>query len=70
MENQKPITSFEHYSVDRSGFVVNTKTGRVLKADIVSKGYELVTLSNKSKVKREYIHRLVGQKPANLKRLP
>ena len=61
MDTQKPIPFFEKYIVTKSGDVFNSKTGKTLKPATVAKGYYSLTLSNKSKHRREYVHRLVGQ---------
>lgn len=64
------IAGFDAYNVNEQGLVVNTRTGRVLKPDIVWDGYERVTLSQNNKLKRFRVHRLVAeafiQNPNNL----
>lgn len=54
------IKDFEEYEVTGCGKVINTRTGRVLKPNITKYGYERVTLSQNSKIKRFYVHRLVA----------
>lgn len=60
MEIEKAIVGFESYKIHKDGYVTSTRSGRILKTDLVGKGYYLVTLSEKGNKKREYIHRLVG----------
>ena len=53
------IQGFEDYTISRTGEVVNTRTGRVLKYD-TSSPYRRVTLSKNGKTKRVSVHRLVA----------
>lgn len=54
------INGFESYEITGNGEVINTRTGRVLKPDVTKYGYERVTLSKYSQLKRFYVHRLVA----------
>lgn len=54
------IESFNRYTINEEGVVVNTETGKVLRTDLTSSGYRRVTLHQDGKVKRVTIHRLVA----------
>lgn len=55
------IEGCEHYTVDTEGNVINTKTSRVLKTDLMRVGYKRVTLwSTAQKAIRITVHRLVA----------
>ena len=54
------IQDFEYYDVSENGLVTNTRTGRVLKPDLIWDGYERVTLCQDGKLKRFRVHRLVA----------
>lgn len=55
------IKDFDSYEVTNDGVVTNLRTGRVLKYDESSYGYRRVTLSQDSKLKRFFVHRLVAE---------
>ena len=55
------INGFTHYDISEEGKVVNTRTGRELKPEIIWDGYERVTLSQDSVLKRFRVHRLVAE---------
>ena len=61
MQDKKTIPDFENYFVHKDGYVINIKSGRILKCNPVGKGYLTVTLSSKKSSYREYIHRLVAK---------
>ena len=50
------------YDVDKSGTVVNVKTGKILHQHKDKNGYLFVTLCNNGKQKRIAVHRLVALK--------
>lgn len=54
------ITGFDAYDVNEEGLVVNTRSGRILKPEIIWDGYERVTLSQNNNLKRFRVHRLVA----------
>ena len=54
------ISDFEYYDVTQDGKVINLRTGRILKPDLIWDGYERVTLSQNGKLKRFRVHRLVA----------
>lgn len=54
------IAGFDAYDVDEEGRVINTRSGRQLKPEIIWDGYERVTLSQEGKLKRFRVHRLVA----------
>ena len=56
---QIQIEGCEHYSVNEFGVVTNTRTGKVLKPDLNSVGYQRVTLWDGS-YRRFTVHRLVA----------
>lgn len=63
----KRIENYENYEVSEEGFVVNLKTGRILKPDIVKKRknsidseYRRVTLCENNKPQKFALHRLVA----------
>jgi hypothetical protein len=56
----KQLKNYQNYSVTKEGTVINNKTNRELKPINGSDGYYYVGLSNKSKVKRFAIHRIVA----------
>jgi hypothetical protein len=58
--NWKKIIGYENYDVSGIGNVRNSKTGKVLKASLNSKGYYVVNLCKNGKQKTMCIHRLVG----------
>lgn len=65
------ITGFDAYDVNEQGQVVNTRTGRILKPEIIWDGYERVTLSQNNRLKRFRVHRLVAEAfIPNLNNLP
>lgn len=55
------IKNYEQYEVTEDGKVINTKTGRVLKPDILWDGYERITLSKEGQIVRFRVHRLVAE---------
>ena len=61
MVESKMIKDFPNYVINSDGTVMNTTTGRYLKAEITSNGYARVTLSAFGKVKRYLLHRLVAE---------
>jgi hypothetical protein len=54
------ITGFDAYDVNEYGLVTNTRSGRILKPEIIWDGYERVTLSQNKILKRLRVHRLVA----------
>lgn len=57
----KKIPNYENYEVDSSGFVKNTRTGRVLKVDISNRGYHRITVCKDNKTKKFSLHRLIAE---------
>lgn len=57
----KTIENFENYEVSDLGQVRNKKTGRILKPNLVGKGYYKIDLHKNSKRYCFLIHRLVAQ---------
>ena len=55
----KVIREFPNYSVSNCGEVRNNKTGRILKPEIMRKGYLRVKLHDGKRWKKVLIHRLV-----------
>lgn len=55
-----PIEGYDNYAVSDEGFVINTKTGRVLKVDVTNCGYARVTVSKDNVQQRFSLHRLVA----------
>ena len=55
------INGFTNYNIDEDGVVINVKTSRVLKPEIIWDGYERVTLSQDGLLKRFRVHRLVAE---------
>jgi len=55
------INGFTNYDISQTGVVVNTKTSRILKPDILWDGYERITLSLNGVTKRFRVHRLVAE---------
>ena len=61
-EMLKAITGYDgKYAVDDSGYVINAKTGRVLKQSSTKKGYQKVDLYLGGERKTVRIHRLVAE---------
>ena len=56
-----PIDGYDNYIVSNFGNVKNSKTNRILKLQNHPKGYKLIDLSKKGKVKNFRVHRLVGK---------
>ena len=52
---------FCHYMVCDEGYVINTRTNHQIIGDINSAGYRRITLYNKQRKKRFFLHRLVGE---------
>jgi hypothetical protein len=61
MEEYKIISGFENYSISNLGNVMNTQTGKVLKACPDKDGYLHVKLYKDSKSYTKIVHRLVAQ---------
>ncbi len=61
-ETWKPINGYENYEVSDSGNVRNTKTGKVLKNNVLNRGngYHYVIIYANSKPKHMLIHRAVA----------
>ena len=59
-EEFKPVYGFDNYLVSNYGNIKNCKTNRILKLQNHPKGYKLIYLSKKGKVKNFRVHRLVG----------
>ena len=57
----KQIKDYPNYVITDEGQVINAKTGRVLKPDLNSCGYQRVTLCKNNKPKRFFVHRLVAE---------
>lgn len=57
----KEVPDHPNYLVSPDGYVVNRKTGRVLKEDITNRGYHRITVCKNNKVKRYTLHRLVAE---------
>ena len=55
------IKGFENYLITEDGKVINSKTGRILKPDVIWDGYERVTLSKEGVTTRFRVHRLVAE---------
>lgn len=60
MDEFKKIDGFDNYIIYRNGNVQNTKTKRILKFELVSKGYPMVQLCKAGKCTHFYIHRLLA----------
>ena len=60
MDEWRKIDGFPNYEINRDGFVMNTKTGRILKPRIDRYGYLYVDLCYNGDTKSKTIHRLVG----------
>ncbi len=61
IEIWKPTYVTDKYSVSNLGRVRNNRTGRILKPDGNSNGYESVQISLNGKPKRYSVHRLVAE---------
>jgi hypothetical protein len=61
IEHWASIDGYLNYQVSWFGRVVNTKTGRILKAGSGTTGYRYVILSKNGKPKIHYIHKLVAR---------
>jgi hypothetical protein len=60
--NRKPVSGFEGvYSVSPDGVVVNERTGRRVHGTVYSRGYIVISLSNKGSVERRFLHSIVAQ---------
>lgn len=55
------IKGYDNYEITEEGKVINIKSGRVLKPEIIWDGYERVTLSDRGKTTRVRVHRLVAE---------
>ena len=51
---------YNNYSVSEDGTVINTNTGRILKAEITKYGYRRITLCFRGNKERWLLHRLVA----------
>ena len=54
----KPIPNFEDYLIDRNGNIYSLKTRKFLKS--YDQGYLSVSLYKDKKIKKNYLHRLLG----------
>lgn len=59
-EDWKTIKGYEKYKISNLGEIKNSKTGRILKKD-KSRNYYEVVLSEKGKIKKYSVHRLVAE---------
>jgi HNH endonuclease/AP2 domain len=57
----KTIEGFPNYTISTEGVVTNIKTGRTLKAGVISSGYLNVGLFLNGKMYNKLIHRLVAE---------
>ena len=55
------VKGFENYLITEDGKIINSKTGRTLKPDIIWDGYERVTLCKNGVTIRFRVHRLVAE---------
>ncbi len=65
----RDIDGFANYAVSNHGYVINKKSGRILKPGADQNGHLLVSLHNRGKGHSKLLHRLVAQaflsKPEN-----
>lgn len=65
------ILGYENYYVSKDGIVINIKTKRKLKYQIDKNGYYRVSLYNKNKQTKQFVHRLVAMAYLqNIEKLP
>lgn len=60
MELWKPSREYDKYEVSNEGRVRNIKTGRIMKTNINTKGYEQISLRDGSSYVTERVHKLVA----------
>ena len=60
MDEWRAIDGFPNYEIHRDGYVLNTKTGRILKASKNRDGYLRVDLCHNGVKESKRIHQLVG----------
>lgn len=60
MQEWRVITSYPNYAVCEDGRIKNIKTGRILRPQTLSKGYQGVRLYHKGNGKTLKVHRLVA----------
>lgn len=57
----KDVPNHPNYGVSRKGYVINKRTGRILKEDISNRGYSRITVCKNNRTKRYTVHRLVAE---------
>lgn len=59
-DERRPIEGYDNYCASSAGYIVNKKTGRVLKANPDSHGYMSVGLSKNGKGCTKRVHKLIA----------
>lgn len=56
----RPISGYEHYSINEAGAVLNNKSGKFLKPSLNENGYLYISLWSENKAYPKTVHRLVA----------